>query len=169
MTDTTTTEAPTTRPQTEVDRLAEKYFDAMVELSPIQATYLGLPGREDELDDFSPAGHAAHSDLRRATLAELATATPTDDVDRVTIAALTDRLELAEERYAAGLDEMALNVLASPLQLVRDVFDLMPQDSEAHWQTFAARMSRIPAALEGYQESLLAARERGQVVAAPPG
>ena len=163
MTDTTTTEAPTTRPQTEVDRLAEKYLDAMVELSPIQATYLGLPGREDELDDFSPAGHAAHSDLRRATLAELATAAPTDDVDRVTIVALTDRLELAEQRYAAGLEEMALNVLASPLQLIRDIFDLMPQDSEAHWQTFAVRMSRIPAALEGYQESLRAARERGLV------
>ncbi|HEY9496618.1 MAG TPA: DUF885 domain-containing protein [Intrasporangium sp.] len=163
MTDTTTTEAPTTRPQTEVDRLAEKYLAAMVELSPIQATYLGLPGREDELDDFSPAGHAAHSDLRRATLAELATAAPTDDVDRVTIVALTDRLELAEQRYAAGLEEMALNVLASPLQLIRDIFDLMPQDSEAHWQTFAVRMSRIPAALEGYQESLRAARERGLV------
>ena len=164
MTDTTTsTEAPTTRPQTEVDHLAEKYFDAMVELSPIQATYLGVPGREDELDDLSPAGHAAHSDLRRATLAELATATPMDDVDRVTIAALTDRLELAEQRHAAGLDEMALNVLASPLQLVRDIFDLMPQESEAHWQTFAVRMSRIPAALEGYRESLLAARERGLV------
>ena len=163
MTDTTSTEAPTTRRQTDVDRLAEKYLDALVELSPIQATYLGVPGREDELDDLSPAGHAAHSDLRRATLAELATATPADDVDRVTIAALTDRLELAEQRHAAGLDEMALNVLASPLQLVRDTFDLMPQESEAHWQTFAVRMSRIPAALEGYQESLLAARERGLV------
>jgi len=164
VTDTTTsTKAPSTRPQTDVDRLAEKYLDAMVELSPIQATYLGVPGREDELDDFSPAGHAAHSVLRQATLAELATATPTDDVDRVTIAALTDRLELAEQRHAAGLEEMALNVLASPLQLVRDIFDLMPHDSEAHWHTFAVRMSRIPTALEGYQQSLLSARERGLV------
>ncbi|MDV3221432.1 DUF885 domain-containing protein [Intrasporangium sp.] len=165
MTDTTTppTPAPPTRPQSEVDRIAESYFDAMVALSPIEATYLGVPGREEELDDLSPAGLAAHSDLRRATLAELATATPADDVDRVTIAAMTDRLELAEERHAAGLDVMSLNVLASPLQEVRDVFDLMPQDSEAHWRTFAVRMSRIPQALEGYRQSLLAARERGLV------
>lgn len=129
----------------------------------MQATYLGLPGREDELDDLSPAGHAAHSELRRRTLAELATATPVDDVDRVTVAALADRLGLAEERYAAGLDEMSLNVLASPLQAVRDVFDLMPQDTEAHWRTFATRMAKIPAALDTYQASLLAARERGLV------
>ena len=52
---------------------------------------------------------------------------------------------------------------ASPLQLVRDIFDLMPHDSEAHWHTFAVRMSRIPTALEGYQQSLLSARERGLV------
>lgn len=135
----------------------------MVALSPMHATYLGVPGREDELDDLSPAGIAAHSDLRRATLAELTTATPADDVDRVTVAAMTDRLGLAEERHAAGLDEMSLNVLASPLQEVRDVFDLMPQDSDAHWRTFAVRMSRIPDALEGYRQSLLAARERGLV------
>ena len=32
---------------------------------------------------------------------------------------------------------MSLNVLASPLQSVRDVFDLMPQDTEDDWRVFA--------------------------------
>jgi uncharacterized protein (DUF885 family) len=154
------------RAQTDVDRIAERYFEAFVELSPINATYLGVPGREDELDDLSPAGIAAHSDLRRTALEELATAIPADDVDRVTIAAMTERLGLAEDRHAAGLDEMSLNVLASPLQAVRDVLDLMPTSTEAHWRTIAARMSRIPHALEQYRESLLAARERGLVAPA---
>ena len=67
---------------------------------------------------------------------------------------MTERLQLAEDRYAAGLDEMSLNVLASPLQSVRDVFDLMPQDTEDDWRVFATRMGKIPAALEGYRESL---------------
>ncbi|WP_404392430.1 DUF885 domain-containing protein [Humibacillus xanthopallidus] len=155
--------SPTSRPQTEVDRIAERYFDAAVALSPINATYLGVPGGEEDLDDLSPTGIAAASQLRRAALAELASASPADDVDRVTVAAMTERLQLAEDRYAAGLDEMSLNVLASPLQSVRDVFDLMPQDSEANWRVFATRMGKIPAALEGYQRSLLLARERGQV------
>ncbi|GAA2026320.1 DUF885 domain-containing protein [Terrabacter terrae] len=158
-----TTNTHSTRPQTDVDRIAEAYFDAAVDLSPINATYLGVPGREEDLDDLSPAGNAAHSDLRRRTLAELAAATPADDVDAVTVAAMTERLQLAEDRYAAGLDEMSLNVLASPLQSVRDVFDLMPQASAEHWRTFAVRLGKIPAALEGYKESLLLARERGQV------
>jgi uncharacterized protein (DUF885 family) len=155
--------APTSRPQSEVDRIAERYFDAAVALSPINATYLGVPGGEEDLDDLSPAGNAALAQVRRDALAELASAVPADDVDRVTVAAMTERLQLAEDRYAAGLDEMSLNVLASPLQSVRDVFDLMPQDTEDDWRVFATRMGKIPAALEGYRESLLLARERGQV------
>jgi uncharacterized protein (DUF885 family) len=165
VTDTTPhgTEAQTQRPQTDVDRIAEKYFEASVALSPIAATYLGVPGHDEDLDDLSPAGIAAQSRLRQATLAELASATPDDEVDRVTLAAMTERLGLAEERHAAGLDEMDLNVIASPLQEVRDIFDLMPTSTEAQWHTLAVRLSKIPAALEQYQQSLLAARDRGLV------
>ncbi len=156
----------TGRAHTDVDRIAERFFDAFVELSPINATYLGVPGREDELDDLSPAGLAAHSELRRAALAELGTATPVDDVDRVTIAAMTERLRIAEDRHSGGYDEMSLNVLASPLQAVRDVLDLMPTSTEAHWHTIAARVSGIPHAFEQYRESLLSALERGLVAPA---
>jgi uncharacterized protein (DUF885 family) len=159
----TQTAAETPRPQTDVDRIAERYFDASVVLSPIAATYVGVPGHDEDLDDLSPTGLAAQSTLRRATLDELASAGPVDDVDRVTVAAMTERLQLAEERYAAGLDEMNLNVIASPLQEVRDIFDLMPTGSEAQWHTIAVRLSKIPTALEQYQQSLLAARERGLV------
>ncbi|MGN6753639.1 MAG: DUF885 domain-containing protein [Intrasporangium sp.] len=159
----TTTSTQSGRPRTEVDRIAERHFDAIVELSPIDATYLGVPGRDEDLDDLSPAGNAAKSEVRRRALEGLREAVPVDDVDKVTIAAMTERLGLAEERYAAGLDEMSLNVIASPLQDVRDVFDLMPQESEDDWRVFATRMAKIPAALEGYKQSLLAARERGLV------
>jgi uncharacterized protein (DUF885 family) len=158
-----TANTQTARPRTDVDRIAETYFDAAVALSPINATFLGVPGGEEDLDDLSPAGNAAASELRRTTLTRLAAAAAADDVDRVTIDAMTERLQLAEDRYAAGLDEMSLNVLASPLQSVRDVFDLMPQHTIDDWRTFATRMGKIPAALEGYRESLLLARERGQV------
>ena len=81
---TANTQTARTRPQTDVDRIAETYFDAAVALSPINATFLGVPGGEEDLDDLSPAGNAAASELRRTTLAELAAAPPTDDVDRVT-------------------------------------------------------------------------------------
>ena len=58
---TSTTDAAAPRPRTDVDRIADAYLDATVELSPIAATYMGIPGHDEDLDDFSPAGHAAHS------------------------------------------------------------------------------------------------------------
>jgi uncharacterized protein (DUF885 family) len=160
---TTDTPARHARSTSDLDRIANDYMDSLVEISPIAATYLGITGHDQDLDDFSPAGHAAHSDLRRTTLAALRQATPVDDIDRVTLAAMQERLGLAEETHAAGLDEMSLNVLASPLQEIRDVFDLMPTDTDAHWVNFATRMTKIPAALELYVESLRASASRGLV------
>ncbi len=118
------------RRRTDADRVADDYFAAAVTLSPILATNAGVPGHEEDLDDVSPAGRAAFSTLRQRTLAALDGVQPVDDIDRVTLSALQDRLGLAEEIHAAGLDEMSLNVIASPLQDLRDVFDLMPQDTD---------------------------------------
>jgi uncharacterized protein (DUF885 family) len=160
---TTDAHARHARPTTEVDQIANSYLDALVALSPITATYLGMAGRDEDLDDFSPSGYAAHSALRTQTLDALAHATAVDDIDRVTLAAMKERLGLAEETYAAGLDQMSLNVLASPLQAIRDVFDLMPTDTEAQWATIAARMTKVPAALDSYVASLRAAATMGMV------
>jgi uncharacterized protein (DUF885 family) len=160
---TTDAQARLARPTTEVDQIANGYLDAFVQLSPITATYLGIAGHDEDLDDFAPSGYAAQSALRRATLAALAQATAIDEIDKVTLAAMNERLGLAEETYAAGLDEMSLNVLASPLQAIRDVFDLMPTETDAHWATFAARMAKIPAALDSYVSSLRAAAPLGLV------
>jgi uncharacterized protein (DUF885 family) len=160
---TTDAHAQQARPTTEVDHIANGYLDAFVRLSPITATYLGIAGHDEELDDFSPAGFAAQSELRKATLAALALATATDDIDRVTLSAMNERLGLAEETYAAGLDEMSLNVLASPLQAIREVFDLMPTETDAQWAVIASRMSKVPAALESYVGSLRAAAPLGLV------
>jgi uncharacterized protein (DUF885 family) len=160
---TTETAAPQVRPATDVDRIANGYLDALVELSPIAATYLGIAGHDEDLDDFSPSGHAARSELRSKTLGALADATAIDDIDRVTLSAMGERLGLAEETYAAGLDLMSLNVIASPLQAIRDVFDLMPTQTEANWLTIAARMTKVPAALDSYVTSLRDAASRALV------
>jgi len=151
------------RPTTDVDRIANDYLDAFVELSPITATYLGMAGHDEDLDDFSPSGYAARSELRNRTLRTLAHASAIDDIDRATLAAMKERLGLAEETYAAGLNQMSLNVLASPLQAIRDVFDLMPTDTDAQWARIAARMTKVPAALDSYMQSLRAAATKGMV------
>ncbi len=169
MTETTATPTPTCTPTdavsprrqpTAVDAIADAFFDALVALSPIAATTFGIPGHEDQLDDFSPAGRAASSHLRQATLQQLDVAVPVDDIDRVTVAAMRERLGLAEEMHAAGVEAMSLNVIASPLQGIREVFDLMPQEGDAAWTAIAARLLAVPAAVAGYRESLAEAKSR---------
>jgi uncharacterized protein (DUF885 family) len=151
------------RPQTDIDRIAEAHLDREVALSPITATYLGLPGHESDLDDLSPAGYAAASALRQETLAALEQATPVDDVDRVTLEAMRERLGLAEEIHAAGLDLQEINVIASPMQSVRDVFDIMATATADDWATIATRMGKVPLALEQWTQSLTAAAAKGRI------
>ncbi|MBO1765733.1 DUF885 domain-containing protein [Allobranchiibius sp. GilTou38] len=156
-------EDTTTRTPTPVDAIAEAHHDASMRLSPILATELGVPGYDDRLDDFSPGGRAEVADQARRTLAALGGATATDDVDQVTIAAMTERLELVVEEFEAGTPLMSLNVIASPMQEMRDVIDLMSTDTAEDLATIGARMSAMPRALDQWLESLHAAADRGMV------
>ena len=115
---------------------------------------------------LSPDGLAQRSQLRRRTLAALAAAHPVDSNDRVTVAALREELELAEQLRATGAEESALNSVASPVQSLRDVFDLMAKDDADDWAVIARRLSGLPTATEQYLASLRLAAGRGRISAA---
>ena len=144
---------PQRRP-TAVDAIADAHLDAVAALDPVAATAMGVPGHETELTDYSPAGHAARAAQRRKTLSALDDATAVDAVDRVTVAALRERLALEDELAAIGADDRDLNVIASPLQSLRAVYDLMPTETAENWATIATRMAGTPQAIERYVESL---------------
>lgn len=157
----TVTAPSTTRRPTAVDAVAEAHVDAVVAASPIEATSLGIPGHDHELDDLSPDGYAHRARIARYTLARLDEVEPLDDVDAVTVAALRERLGLAVEIHEAGYDRMELNVIASPLQACRDVLDLMPTATEDDWATIAARLGQVPRALDQYLVTLRESADRG--------
>ncbi|QOR69820.1 DUF885 domain-containing protein [Ruania alkalisoli] len=153
------------RPRTATDDVADAYVRTLADLSPMFATEAGLPGREDALDDHSPEGLAAFTQAARAALTALDSVTPTDEVDRVTQHAMRERLGLEIELAEAGEDLADLNVIASPVQTIREVFDLMPTDSAEAWATIAGRMQAVPGAIEGYVESLRRGASQGRVAA----
>ena len=102
----------TTRTATDVDAIADRYVARLADLSPEFAVYNGLPGRRGELDDYSPEGLAALSDLDRSTLRELDAVSPTDDVDRITVAAMRERLGVRVDLADAGEELRCLKVVA---------------------------------------------------------
>ncbi|WP_299034285.1 DUF885 domain-containing protein [uncultured Pseudokineococcus sp.] len=165
-----TTAAPDARrARSALDDLADAHVAAYAALDPVAATSMGLPGHDDEMTDYSPAGAARRADLARRTLAGLEDLGPgsvTDDVDVVTLAAMRERLSLEVEMADAGLDSGEITVLATPLQDVREVFDLMATGTARDWATIARRLALVPRALEGYAESLRTACDRGRPPAA---
>ncbi|SNC71416.1 Uncharacterized conserved protein, DUF885 familyt [Kytococcus aerolatus] len=156
----------TTREKTAIDRIADEHLATEVVLSPLTATFIGLPGDETQLDDVSPEGLEEQASLVRGTLAKLAEAEPVDDVDRVTLEAMQERLGLELEMHEALIPHASLNNIASPLQSFRDVFDLMATDTAEQWQTIAQRLGAVEGALDGWFASLAYATERGRVPAA---
>ena len=142
------------RTPSEIDKIADAWTTRMAELSPGFATYIGYPGGEDRLDDESPEAAAAFIQEEKAVLAKLLAATPVDDTDRVTIDAMRNRIELAVETYDAGLHHRNMNVIASPAQGIRDIFDLSPTATENDWKNLVGRMNDVANALEGYERTL---------------
>ena len=143
-----------------VYEIADDYVERLAALHPIAATRMGVPGYEDQLTDFSPAGHEARIALDRDTLAALERAPLENDRDRVAREAMTERLRLALELDATGDQHQGLNILTSPLQSIRRVFDLMPRDTEEHWHNIALRLTRLPEALSQFRETLETGIER---------
>ena len=137
--------------------IADRHLDALARLSPITATSLGLPYRQDELDDYSPAGTAAQADLLRGTLAALA-AVPADvlaDPAEARCATLLDeRLSSELTQIEHGEDLRAIRNLFSPMHEVRTVFAVMPRATDAQWSDIVARVAAVPAAYAGYTETL---------------
>ncbi|MFI6815486.1 DUF885 domain-containing protein [Nonomuraea sp. NPDC050328] len=149
-----------------VHQICDAYVDDYARLNPVAATEFGIGGHDDRLPDLSPDGHAARAALAAAASAAIRAARPADEGERVAQAVFAERIGLEVEIHQAGLPQAALNVIASPVQSIRWVFDLMPTASEADWAAFARRLAAVPAALAGYRASLSASAAAGQVAAA---
>ena len=151
------------RSLTDVDQIANEYFEKVLDLNPVHATELGRKGVETLYPDYSPAGEKAYARLAKKTLKKVDNVLPIDDVDLVTLDALQERLSLYRKQYKAGFGGWQMNNIASVPQEVRSVFDLMKRNTQQDWEHIIGRMHRVTEALEGYIQTLEAAREEGKI------
>jgi uncharacterized protein (DUF885 family) len=154
------------RPPSDLDRLADRFVDEYAALQPVAATYIGVPGHDDEWPDLSPGGTEAMAQLLRTTGEEVARIEPRDHREEVARAAMVERLEAELARYENGYAQADLNTIGSPLLEFRAIFDLMPTATEEDWATVARRLAALPDALDGYARGLDDAADRGRVSAA---
>ncbi|MEU9761435.1 DUF885 domain-containing protein [Streptomyces sp. NPDC047987] len=146
-------------------QVADAYVDAYIELDPISGTYLGVAASSRHLPDFSPAGQEARAELARTTLARLDAAErlpgADTDAERRCGRLLRERLtaELAVHEADEGL--RTVSNIHSPAHSVREVFTVTPTETDEDWAAVVDRLRAVPAALEGYRESLALGLERG--------
>jgi uncharacterized protein (DUF885 family) len=162
---TDTDQAHEARPTTPIDAIAETWVDTELDLFPEYRVYLGRAGHEGEYADYSPEGAERVISEVRKTLASIQAATPVDAVDEITKMDLSRELQLQIDKHDAGFDQRDLNVIASAPQSLRDIFDLMPTDSEEDWSHVATRMRNLPAAMDGYIRTLRTGIAAGNVPA----
>jgi uncharacterized protein (DUF885 family) len=148
-----------------VDVIAAEYVERAAALDSFLATYDGIAGPDHELSDLSADGFAERAGLDRSTLAALAAAPAQEPREQVARAAMTERLALSVERYDAGDTTSELNTINSWVQLVREIFDLMPRDGEEAAVNFVRRMAAVPRAYGQLSATLLGAARKGRCAA----
>lgn len=149
---------------TAVDQMSDAYVDEVCRLSPMTAIYLGR-GVPEALDDLSPDGHAAQHEAARAARERIAAEQPVSDHDALAQEVICERLGVQIDRFESGWSLADLNVIDSPLQQVRMIFDLLPRETDDDWAAVATLMSAVPDAISGYRQSLAYAAEQGRVPA----
>lgn len=149
---------------TPIDEISNTFVKDAAALSPSVAIYLGLDS-DRVLDDLSPDGLAEFAELNTAALNTAIAAPVATEAEGVARDVFVERLELHRDRYEAGDLHSSLNVIASPVQETRMLFDLLPTESDDDYADLARRMAAVPTTLEGYRQSLLEGVRRGRVSA----
>jgi uncharacterized protein (DUF885 family) len=145
--------------------LSDSYVEKSARLSPMGSTYLGITDLDDQLDDFSIAGRAVEADLTRETLAELAALEPIDEIDRVAKAVMQERLESSLLLHDSFESHIAFNVLTSPPADIRQVFEMMSQDSDKAFENIAKRLLAVDKAHKSWISTIDAVAKKGKTVA----
>ncbi|MBG6238046.1 uncharacterized protein (DUF885 family) [Mycetocola sp. CAN_C7] len=137
-----------------VDAIAEDWVDTLVELDPLLGTYIGRTEANSRFGDFSPEGNERYVAEAKQVLAALDRAVAVDAVDEVTKTDLSAELRLDLESAEARLHLRDLNVIASPAQGIREIFDIMPTATVDDWEDVSSRLRALPTAVTGYVETL---------------
>ncbi len=154
-----------TRIPSEIDTLAEQLVDEYASLSPELATYIGRDTGEGALDDFSLTGIEKRRQFALSAIERLSALTPQDSVDAVTKSDILGAASLLLELHDAKWHLRAVNNISSPVQSIRELFDIMPTATEADWHVIAKRLENVAAALDGYEQTLREGIAQGVVPA----
>jgi len=140
--------------RSEIFALSDEFVTKSAAFSPMNCTRLGIPGFEDQLDDFSLAHANKSAAYAREALSAMKALQPIDDIDRIAqtvfIERVSSRLQLHDSREAYA----TYGQLASPVSGIRQIFSTMTYETPEKIANAASRMNAIGGALKSWKDGL---------------
>ena len=136
---------------TPIDVLADRFWEALLELNPSLATTYGDERYADRLEDPSPEGRAKARLLLEQTLKDIAAISPNGlpVEDRITRDMLRIVSELGIEEDNQKLYELrVVDQMAGPQTLLPQLTQFQPADTPERLEKFLARLAAYPAFME---------------------
>jgi uncharacterized protein (DUF885 family) len=150
--------------RTAVDELADRFWEAILELDPVTATFYGDERFGDRLEDPSPAGRAKVRELMTQTAAEAA-AIPIEGLsteERITRDMLQVIGELRVEEDDQGLHQLrVVDQMNGPQQLMPQLTQFQPVDTPERLEAFIERLRAYPAFMAANADILREGLESG--------
>jgi uncharacterized protein (DUF885 family) len=141
----------TTDHRSPVFAFASDVVDRDAELDPILATNSGITTYDHLLPDFSPAREQREITLVHEFIDELNGLSASDDIDRVALAVLRERLESRLGLLESGETAKTFSVIDSPLANIRQVFELMATDTAEQRAVIAQRLRQVRPSLVSWR------------------
>lgn len=134
--------------------LSDEYITQAAKLSPMTATFLGIPGFDHLLDDFSLEGSKKKPALIRETLRKLEDMKPQDEIDRVAAAVMQERLTSELALFDSYENQMLCAVIYSPAIAIRQIFEMMPHESDEEIKNVTLRLNAVKSAHDSWRSCL---------------
>jgi uncharacterized protein (DUF885 family) len=133
-------------------RLADRFWDGVLEVNPLLGTIVGDERFDDRLEDLSPSGRARREEVHRSALEHLG-AIDRDALeveDRVTLDLVETLATRNVTSLALGYDRLeVMDHLWGPGTLLADLGSFARADTAARRDALVRRLGAIPAYLEG--------------------
>ncbi|WP_133848756.1 DUF885 domain-containing protein [Labedaea rhizosphaerae] len=130
---------------TTVDDLADELFELKMTASPLEATMLGVPGRDHLLDDPSLATEEAVAARARDIATRAGALEPAIAEERVTAAVVAQQATALAEMLGTRQAEYTIaDIFVSPIAGLLTVLPLIPLPDAERADAYLQRLGRVP-------------------------
>jgi uncharacterized protein (DUF885 family) len=147
--------------------LSHRVVDDMAAMHPLEATYLGVEGYDDQWGDLGPDGVAHDEAYLRGLRAEIdALPSTAGDADAsLAVRVLSDMVDDSLETIVHGEPALDISHLACTIAAMREVLDVQPIDTLEQAERLVRRLETIDEALDGWWRRVSAGPDQGLAVA----